>query len=269
MCSELSGVSRRAEAGETAGSFETFRVLGIPISVTTLSTAIAAIQDWAVDGRARMVCVRDVHGVMQARNNALLRDLHLRADMVTPDGMPLVWLGRVGGFAVERTCGPDLMDRFMKDTAGSGLKQFLLGGAPGIADELRRHFETKYPGANIVGTHSPPFRELAPEEVKELAAQIRRSGAQVVWIGLSTPKQEFLMDQMLQYSNWTSIAVGAAFDFHSGAVKRAPKWMQSSGLEWSYRLFSEPRRLWRRYLILAPKFVLAVLFGYWRGIVSR
>ena len=130
--------------------FQTFPVLGIPITVTTLSTASAAIRDWAADDRGRMICVRDVHGVMQARHDTRLMDLHRRADMVTADGMPLVWLGRLGGFAVERTCGPDLMDRFMSDSAGSGVKQYLLGGAPGIADKLRRHFEDVYPG----GQHS-------------------------------------------------------------------------------------------------------------------
>lgn len=261
--------SDRTTVDEVAERFETFYVLGIPISVTTLSTASAAIRDWAVDDRGRMVCVRDVHGVMQARDDAHLRDLHSRADMVTADGMPLVWLGRLGGVAVERTCGPDLMDRVMKESVGTGLKHYFLGGAPGIADRLQRHFEAKYPGVTVVGTHSPPFRRLPSEEMKELAAQIRQAGAQVVWIGLSTPKQEFLMDEMLEYSSWTSIAVGAAFDFHAGAVKRAPKWMQRSGLEWMYRLLSEPRRLWRRYLVLAPKFVFVVLMGYWRGNGSR
>ena len=236
-----------------------FKVLDVPISVTTLSTASASIRSWATDDHGRMVCVRDVHGLMLARKDSRLMDIHRRADMVTADGMPLVWLGRLAGLAVERTCGPDLMDRVMKDSAGTGLKHYFLGGAPGIADILQQYFEAKYLGVTIVGTDSPPFRRLTLDEVKELATRIRRSGAQVVWIGLSTPKQEFLMDEMLKYSSSTLIAVGAAFDFHSGAVTRAPKWMQRTGLEWLFRLQSEPRRLWRRYLLLAPQFVFAVL----------
>lgn len=237
---------------------ERFDVLGVPISATSIERAAAVVLKWAQDGIGRMVFIRDVHGVVQAYDNPRLLALHHKASMVSPDGMPLVWIGKVRGYDVDRTSGPDFMPYLMEQSVGFGLKHYLYGGKIGIAEKLRHEFERRFPGVDIVRTETPPFRELTDDEVAEVAANIRAAGAQVVWIGISTPKQEFLMERLRPLVSATLIGVGAAFDYHSGAIKRAPKWMQRSGLEWSHRLASEPRRLWRRYVILAPRFLYLV-----------
>ena len=239
---------------ETAG-FSSYDVLGVPVSVTTLQTASRAIELWARDQVGRFVCVRDVHGIMRSREDAELKALHQDAAMVTPDDMPLVWLGRRAGHAVERTCGADLMEKVLGDSERTGLRHYLYGGKPGVAARLKARFEARFPALNIVATEAPPFAALTADEFLAVAGRIRASRADVVWVGLSTPKQEFLMRDLARLVPATLIGVGAAFDFHTGAVRRAPRWMQKSGLEWLHRLISEPKRLWRRYLVLAPRFV--------------
>ncbi len=242
-------------------AFATYDVLGVPVSATTLDSASGAIANWAEDDVGRCVFIRDVHGVMQAQDDAQLMQLHHQAAMVTPDGMPLVWLGRKAGLAVSRTCGPDLMERVLADSPVTGLKHFFYGGKPGVAEQLKSNFESRFPGLKVVKTDTPPFRPLTSVELANVAREINESGADVVWIGLSTPKQEHLMHALVSQVGATLIGVGAAFDFHTGAVGRAPRWMQHAGLEWSFRLASEPRRLWRRYLVMAPRFVLLIARG--------
>ncbi|MDI1295650.1 MAG: WecB/TagA/CpsF family glycosyltransferase [bacterium] len=237
------------------GSYD---VLGIPISATTLDTASRTIHGWAKDDLSRFVFIRDVHGVMQAQNDPELMRLHQDAAMVTPDGMPLVWLGQLAGAPVSRTCGPDLMEKVLGDSAQSGLTHFFYGGKPGVAEALKAAFLSRFPALRVVGADTPPFRPLTAAELNSVADEINGSGADVVWIGVSTPKQEFLMRDLAPLTSATFIGVGAAFDFHTNNVKRAPKWMQKTGLEWSWRLASEPRRLWRRYLIIAPLFVWSI-----------
>lgn len=229
--------------------------------MVTLEAAADLIHDWSGDSKARFVFVRDVHGIMQAYNDPRLLDLHTQAAMVTPDGMPLVWLGKKMGHNVRRTSGPDLMEKIMSD--GRGLDHYLLGGKPGVAEKLKARFETGNSKASIVGLHCPPFRQMSDEEISVIANDINRSGADVVWVGLSTPKQEYLMARLAGLVSSTMIGVGAAFDFHTGEVRRAPRWMQNTGLEWLYRFAQEPRRLWRRYLVMAPHFVWLL---FWRNI---
>lgn len=245
--------------------FESYNVLGVPMSVTTLDTASAAIVRWAKDDKARFVFIRDVHGIIQAKGDDRLMSLHQKASMVTPDGMPLVWLGQHAGHDVSRTCGPDLMEKVLVESPHTGLKHYFYGGKPGVAEQLKSGFETRIPGLKVVGVDTPPFRLLTSSELADVASEINRSGADVVWIGVSTPKQEYLMDMLAMHVGATLIGVGAAFDFHTGLVSRAPKWMQHSGLEWLWRLSSEPKRLWRRYLLLAPKFVLLVALEKIKG----
>lgn len=248
---------------------ERYDVLGLQISLTSLARASRAIHQWAGDDRGRFVCIRDVHGVMQALADPQLLALHHEAAMITPDGMPLVWLGKRRGLPVERTCGPDLIEQVLRDSEQSGLKHYFYGGKPGIARKLKDRFVAKYPALEVVGTETPGFHVPDDDELKDLADRIRSSRADIVWIGLSTPKQEFLMQRLTPLVSATLIGVGAAFDFHTGAVRRAPEWMQRRGLEWSYRLASEPRRLWRRYLIMAPKFVFALARAKMRRRPSR
>ncbi len=235
-----------------------FAVLGIPISVTTIDQSQSRITAWSRDDIGRFVCVREVASLMASINDPDLTALHFDAAMVLPDGMPLVWIGKRRGLPVERTCGPDLMEAVLAASPQTGLKHYLYGGKPGVAEMLAQRFTQKYPGLQIVGTECPPFRPLTRPEILQVRARIRRSGADVVWVGISSPKQDVWMHDNYRHLTQTLIGVGAAFDFHSGTVKRAPVWMRNSGLEWLHRLVSEPRRLWRRYLILGPRFVFLV-----------
>jgi exopolysaccharide biosynthesis WecB/TagA/CpsF family protein len=160
----------------------------------------------------------------------------------------------------KRVCGADLVDALCNDGQSSGLRHYFYGGKPGIAESMIRNLKAKYPDLVVAGFYAPPFRSLTEEEDAAIVDAINKSGARVVWIGLSTPNQEFwTRDHVGQINGATLIGVGAAFDFHSGAVTRAPKWMQKSGFEWLHRLLSEPRRLWRRYLVIAPSFVVKIV----------
>lgn len=234
---------------------ETYKVLGIPIAVTTLDTASATILSWAKDNQGRYVGVRDVASLMVMADDPTLLALSQEADMNVPDGMPLVWIGKSRGLPVQRTCGPDLMELVCCNSPKTGLKHFFYGGKEGVADKLADVFRQRVPGIEIVGTYCPPFRTLSAEEDVQIIRQIKESGADVVWVGVSSPKQDIWMHDHVDALPQTLIGVGAAFDFHTGAVKRAPVWMQRFGLEWLHRLASEPKRLWRRYLVQAPKFV--------------
>ena len=239
-------------------NFETFSVLGVPITVTNLDEAAKTIASWKNDRRGRAVGVRDVASTMLIHADPALLAVSQRTVMNVPDGMPLVWIGKHRGFAVERTCGPDLMEKIMLDSTTSGLKHFFYGGKEGVANKLANHFRNRKPGIEIVGTYYPPFRALTAEEDANIVEMINTSGADIVWVGISSPKQDIWMDEHLSKISCTMIGVGAAFDFHLGSVQRAPVWMQRNGLEWLHRLYSEPRRLWHRYLVLAPKFVWKV-----------
>ena len=235
--------------------FATFDVLGVPISVTDLDSAAAATLRWQGDGRARSVGVRDVASVMALRDDPALIALTRRTAMNVPDGMPLVWIGKARGLPVGRTSGADLMQTTLALGVGSGLKHFFYGGKEGVAELLAKRMRAAVPGLCIVGTYCPPFRALTTEEDAAVVARIRDSRADVVWVGISSPRQDIWMDSHLDRLPVTMVGVGAAFDFLAGTVRRAPRWMQRSGLEWAHRLASEPHRLWRRYLVLAPKFV--------------
>jgi len=241
---------------EEVREFDTFDVLGIPISVTTLETAEHALVRWAKDRVGRFVCVREVASLMAMIDDPDLVNLNKQSAMNIPDGMPLVWIGKFRGLPVERTCGPDLMDRVCSASPRTGLKHFFYGGKEGVADKLADVFRKKVPDIEIVGTYCPPFRPLTEDEDLAVTELIRNSGADLVWIGISSPRQDIWMQQHFKKLPQTLIGVGAAFDFHSGAVPRAPKWMQTTGLEWVYRLIQEPKRLWKRYLFDAPRFVL-------------
>ncbi|WP_181409973.1 WecB/TagA/CpsF family glycosyltransferase [Martelella alba] len=241
-------------------AFTSYDVLGVPISALTLDSACSTIETWGSDKVGRFVCVRDVASLMAIISDPDLSGVHDDAAMITPDGMPLVMLGKLKGFKVERTCGPDLMDHVIARSLKSGLRHYFYGGKEGVPETLAKVFEQKYPRIRVVGVESPPFRPLTKEEDDDAVQRILASGADVVWVGISSPKQEIWMRDHYKRLTQTLIGVGAAFDFHSGAVTRAPRWMQRCSLEWLHRLISEPKRLWRRYLILAPKFVFLIIF---------
>ncbi len=238
-----------------------FNVLGVAVSAMTLPIATQAVLAAARERRKGYVCVTGVHGVTEAQNDPAFRDILNKAFLVTTDGMPLVWLGKkdVGGW-VGRVYGPDLMAEVFRSTEDGALTHFLYGGAPGVADHLKGCLEKRFPGVRIVGTYCPPFRPLNPEERAQLSKKVSETAPSLFWVGLSTPKQERFMSEYLPHLDTAvMLGVGAAFDFHSGKIRQAPRWMQQSGLEWLFRLCTEPKRLWKRYCINNPLFVGRVL----------
>lgn len=250
----------RFTAASVAGVPAT-RILGVPVSLVGLEAAVAIILGWVERGQAQYVCVRDVHGVMRAQENPDLMALHETAGLVTPDGMPLVWLARYRGHSeVTQACGSDLMIELCQASLDRNIRHYFYGGKQGVAERLAAVLAKRFLGLQIVGTYCPPFRPLTPEEDVEIIDSIVATRPHIVWVGLSTPIQEFWMrDHVDLIPGATLMGVGAAFDFHTGDVKRAPQWMRRRGLEWLHRLWSEPRRLWRRYLVLAPQFVSKVI----------
>ena len=249
--------TRTQLARQTAATVD---ILGVPVSRITLASAVAHILDTIRRGFAQYICVRDVHGLMRAVDDPRMMDIQRDAGLVTPDGMPLVWAAKARGYDdIARVCGADLMEALFEATRGEDMPHYFFGGREGVAERLADAMQERFPGVKIAGWHCPPFRPLTDTENAEVIAEIRASGARIVWMGISTPKQEYWMSEnVAKLPGVTLIGVGAAFDFHTGEVRRAPRWMQKRGLEWAHRLGSEPRRLWRRYLILAPRFVVAV-----------
>jgi N-acetylglucosaminyldiphosphoundecaprenol N-acetyl-beta-D-mannosaminyltransferase len=231
-------------------------VLGVGVNAINLDDAIATIERWIAEGNRNYVCVTGVHGVMECRHDEKLRSIHNESGMTTPDGMPLVWLSRLQGEKrTQRVYGPDLMRKMTAVSQPRGYRHFYYGGAPGVADRLQRELVDTHPELQVVGTYCPPFRELRPEEDEAIVQQINASRPDIVWVGLSTPKQEYWMASHLGRINApVMLGVGAAFDFLAGTKRQAPLWMQRSGLEWLFRLGSEPRRLWRRYTYIVPGF---------------
>jgi len=236
-------------------------VLGVGISVLNLRTALAAIADAAGERRKGYICVTGVHGVMEAQDAAAFKNILNNAFLCTPDGMPMVWAGKLAGHRdMRRVYGPDLMLEVCAWSETSGCKHFFYGGADGVAELLAQRLKEKFPKLAVVGTYTPPFRALTADEENQLQTQVRAGRPDILWVGLSTPKQEKFMAEFLPKLDATlMIGVGAAFDFHSGRVKQAPRWMQRSGLEWFYRLCSEPRRLAKRYCRNNPLFLLKFL----------
>ena len=236
-------------------------ILGVRVSALTLDMTVGVISDWIAKGAAQYVCVTGVHGIMESQREPELRDIHNQAGLVTPDGMPLVWLSRLAGKAhVERVYGPDLMEAVCRASGAHGYRHFFYGGGPGVADALAARLQARFPGLAIAGTYTPPFRSMTPDEDTQLVTYINDVRPDIVWVGLSTPKQERWMAAHIRHlRSMVLIGVGAAFDFHAGVKRQAPCWMQRSGLEWCFRLMLEPRRLWRRYLLNNPQFVWRIL----------
>ncbi len=235
-------------------------VLGVGLSVTNLQLALEAIAA-ALEHKAKgYVCVTGVHGVMEAQADPRLRAILNQSFLNTPDGMPMVWMGKLHGFKeMDRVYGPDLMLLVCEFTRDKGYTHFLYGGGEGLAPELKERLEKKFTGIKIVGTYTPPFRPLNATEEADFIRTVAEKKPDIIWVGLSTPKQEKFMAQYWQKLDATLLfGVGAAFDFHAGRVRQAPRWMQRSGLEWFFRLCCEPRRLSRRYLRNNPLFALRV-----------
>lgn len=238
-----------------------FHVLGVRVDAVQIADVVGQMEQWIERRDAcRYIAVTGMHGVTEARNNPLFRGVLNAADLVVPDGMPLVWLGRRQGHVLRRRVyGPELMLAFCSATRAKGLRHFFYGGAPGVAEALAGRLAREFPGLQVAGTLTPPFRPLTSEEDAACVEEINRAAPDVVWVGLSTPKQERWMHEHRHALRApVLVGVGAAFDLHTGRLKQAPAWMREHGLEWFYRLVREPRRLWRRYLIHGSQFVFFV-----------
>lgn len=251
------------EADEANAPFRIPRVniLGVGVSAINPDIALEWIGRWIEEKRPHYVTITGVHGVMESQRDEEIRRIHNAAGLVTPDGMPLVWACRLSGFRqVKRVYGPDLMLAVCEASERHGWRHYLYGGGEGVPELLAKRLTERFPGLNIVGTCSPPFRPATPEEDEAIVHRINVTHPDVVWVGLSTPKQERWMASHLgRVKAPVMVGVGAAFDFHAGLKSQAPRWMQASGLEWLYRLVSEPRRLWRRYLVNNPLFIGSIL----------
>lgn len=253
-------------------NISTIDVLGVRVSAINMESALAAIGRWIAQADKHYICVTGVHGVMASYRDPELRRIHNRAGLVTPDGMPLVWLGRLAGFRhVDRVYGPDLMWATCERFLDRNCRHFFYGGAPGVAERLTDRLRARYPSLQVAGTYSPPFRPLTEEEDDWVVRHINSTLADIVWVGISTPKQEYWMAQ--HSSDLLApvlIGVGAAFDFNAGLKRQAPHWMQRSGTEWLFRCLTEPRRLGKRYLLNNPSFLYLILRQLMtQGMVTR
>lgn len=235
-------------------------VLGIPVAATSPASALEIVTGWIDRGEHRYATFTGVHGLMEAQRDGAVLAAHHAAGLVAADGMPLVWAARHAGAGdAARIYGPDFALAVCARAADRGWPVYLYGGAPGVAADLGHVLERRCPGLLVAGAHSPPFRPSTPDEDEQIVAEINRSGAQIVLVGLSTPLQErWMADHVRALEAKVLLGVGAAFDQLTGRTRRAPRWMQRTGLEWAFRLATEPRRLWRRYLRNNPAFLLAI-----------
>jgi N-acetylglucosaminyldiphosphoundecaprenol N-acetyl-beta-D-mannosaminyltransferase len=235
-------------------------VLGVGVHAINMQQAVSVIDQAARDRRKGYVCVTGVHGVMEAQSDSEFKQILNNSILTTPDGMPTVWVGRLQGFReMDRVYGPDLMLEVCQLSEERGYTHFLYGGNKGVVEKLADSLRTRYPRINIVGMRTPPFRPLNLEEELALREHVWNTRPDFVWVGLSTPKQERFMAEYIGVLECTlMLGVGAAFDIHTGATKDAPRWMKQAGLQWLHRLIQEPRRLWKRYFINNPKFILNI-----------
>jgi N-acetylglucosaminyldiphosphoundecaprenol N-acetyl-beta-D-mannosaminyltransferase len=237
-----------------ASGIAAFRVLGVRVHAVQMNQAIATIERRILErGPGSFVTVTGMHGISEAKRNPKFRAVLNQAALTVPDGMPLVWLARLHNFPLKRrVCGAELMESFCRDT-GQKYRHFFYGGNEGVAQDLATKLAEQF-GIVVAGTYTPPFRPLTAGEERDVIARIVDSRPDVLWIGLSTPKQEqWMFDYRAKLNVPVLIGAGAAFDMNSGRLKRAPIWMQEHGLEWLFRLLSEPQRLWKRYLVMIPE----------------
>jgi N-acetylglucosaminyldiphosphoundecaprenol N-acetyl-beta-D-mannosaminyltransferase len=235
-------------------------VLGIKIAKTNYQNATQRILHWARDRESRYVCVASVNNVMEAHDSAEFQRVTNEADLVVPDGMPIVWALRLlGNRAATRVYGPDLTPIILEHAQASGLPVGFYGAAPDVLKRLQEVVAGRFPKLEIAYAYSPPFRPLTLEEDACQVAAINASGTRILFIGLPTPKQDYWMAAHKGRVQAAMVGVGAAFDFLAGTKPQAPRWMMPCGLEWVFRLSTEPRRLWKRYLKHNPRFL--IFFG--------
>ena len=236
-------------------------VLGVDLSAINMNRAIDLAESWIATGKSAYVCMTGVHGVMEAQSDAHLRSVLNGAFLNAPDGMPMSWVGWLQGHRqMDRVYGPDFMANLCRLSLSKGYRHYLYGGQPGVAQELKAALQKRFPGLQVVGTYTPPFRSLTRDEEASLLEDVGNAKPDILWVGLSTPKQEcFMAEYVDRLRVPLLVGVGAAFDFHTGRIDDAPTWMKRMGLQWLHRLLQDPARLWKRYLRNNPVFVWRIL----------
>lgn len=252
----------KPDAPQPAHDAPTFRVLGVSLAALQIPGLIEQMETWIRQRNSwRFIAVTNVHVVMEARHDPSFRKVLEDADLCVPDGMPLIWIGRLRGHALRRRVyGPDLLVDFCRETQHAGYRHFFYGGAPGVPEALAGKLTEQFPRLNVAGTYSPPFRRMTEQEELMVAEMIHQAAPDVLWVGLGCPKQEIWMQQHCDLLRVpVMVGVGQAFDIHSGRSRQAPSFLREHGFEWLYRLLAEPRRLWRRYLVYNSEFMICEL----------
>ena len=241
-------------------------ILETPVDPLDYASAVKSIVDWigAMERPCRFVVQTNVNSIVTVQESSLYSSTLQNASLSVPDGMPLVWLLRLRGVSIKsRVYGPDLMLMLCEEASKKGWRCFLYGGKPGVLERLKRRLESLSPGLQIVGAYSPPFRTLTETEDREICEMINAANPDILWVALGTPKQDIWMYEHREKLNVSVMhGVGAAFDFLSGEIRQAPRWMMHSGFEWLYRLMIEPRRLWKRYTINNALFLYYLLLEF-------
>lgn len=234
-----------------------FQIAGVKINAIRVPDLVAIVNRWIDAGQREYVVLTGAHGIVEMQAHEELRHINNHAALVTPDGMPVVWIGRLKGHReIEKVYAPTIMRAMFADGVAREVRHYLYGGVEGVAEALKARLMGHYPGIRIVGTYCPPFRPLFPDEVRSIADAINAAKPHIVWVGLGCPKQERWMHQFRPLIGANAlIGVGAGFDFLAGRVALAPTWIQNSGLEWAYRTLQDPKRLLKRYARVIPRFM--------------
>lgn len=236
---------------------EIIDVLGVRVNVTNLSLASQTISQWIDSRQKTYVCVAPVSTIVDCQKDKKYREIVNNSGMTTPDGMPLVWLGKIRGQKkIKRTYGPDLMLNMCQLSQEKGYRHYFYGSSSQTLDRLQQRLKKKFPSLNIVGSYAPPVRGVRGLEDDDVLRQIDGARPDILWVALGSPKQDYWMHLHRSKLNVpVMIGIGAAFDFLAGTKPQAPVWMRQCGLEWFFRLLSEPRRLWKRYLLGNTEFI--------------
>jgi len=244
---------------------EKVNVLGVGVHAVNMQNTTVILNSHLRTRTKGYVCLTGVHGIMEVHRDSALRSIFAEALLVAPDGMPTVWMGHWQGFnKMERVFGPDLMLEIIGHKEFRDRVHFFCGGEPGVAENLQREMTHRFPWVKIAGTFTPPFRQMTLEEESDFAEKVRLLQPDIIWVGLSTPKQELFMARYLPLLDTKlMIGVGAAFLFHTGAIRDSPLWVKRAGLQWVHRLIQEPSRLWKRYLMNNPLFIALILLQFW------
>jgi len=237
-------------------------VLGVNVSAVNMDVAVRLAENWIDAGQPGYICVTGVHGVMEAQKDPEFRRILNSAAMNLPDGMPMTWVGRMRGFRhMDRVFGPDFVNSLCRLSVEHGFRNFFYGGQPGVAQLLSENLKSRFPGLQVVGTCTPPFRSLTFEEEDELMARVLHLRPHILWVGLSTPKQErFMAQYSRRFQVPLMVGVGAAFDYHTGRIRDCSPWIKRAGLQWLHRLLQDPKRLWKRYLLNNPAFICQIVW---------